>query len=446
MTNMLEKVEELISIAAKKGAQSADAIGFESSDATATVRNGNTEGIERSDSKAIGLRVFIGKRKAIVSTTDLSTKILNDLAEQAVSMAKLAPEDPFTDLASSEQLAKSFDDLDLYDETEPSPNSLLERAKETEAAALSVDGITNSEGSDCSFGKYSTALATSNGFAKQYKTSSHSLSVSVIAKGDEGMERDYDYSLARHLSDIRSPQSIGNKAAELTIKRRNPGKAKTGTCPVIFDKRVAKSLIGSFLSAINGSSVARNTSFLKDSMGKLVFADNINIVNDPFRKRGMASKLFDAEGVAPQKLDLIKNGVLQNWLLDIRSANQLGLKSNGCASRQLNSNPFPSSTNVYMENGEKSVNELISNISYGILVTETFGMGVNTVTGDYSQGAGGFLIENGLITTPVSEFTIASNLNHMLANAIPANDLEFIYGTNSPSLLIDGIMVAGQDN
>lgn len=444
MSELLSKAEELLALAKKAGAASADVIGFDSDNTTAAVRKGKTESVEKSSSQAIGLRVFLGKRKAIVSTTDLSTEALSEIANQAVNMAKLAPEDPYTALAQITDLAKELPSLELYDDTEVSAESLIARATETEAAALDVQGITNTEGADCSVGSYTTALVTSEGFAKEYKTSSHGLSVSVIAKSGDGMERDYDYSSARFLEDIRLPESIGREAARRTLQRCNPKKAKTGTFPLVFDKRVSKNLVGAFLSAINGASIAKGTSFLRDAMGKEVFGKNIQIINDPFRKRGLSSKLFDAEGVKPQRLELIKDGILQHWLLDIRSANQLGLHTNGCASRQLNSNPFPSATNVYMENGTDTIESLIADIDYGIFITETFTLSINTTTGDYSQGASGLLIENGKITTPVNEFTIANHLSQMFANAIPANDLEFTYGVNCPTLRVDNMAVAGQ--
>jgi PmbA protein len=444
MIDILGKTEELLDLAKKSGAEAADVVGFDSQNANATIRQGKTESIENSDSQAIGLRVFLGKRKAIISTTDLDSKALKEMAEKAVSMAKLAPEDPYTDLAKIEQMATEFADLELYDDSVISPESLIERAKETEAAALAVKGITNSEGADCSAGSYITALATSKGFSQQYRTSSHGMSVSVIAKSGEGMERDYDYSSARFVSDLRLPQDIGAEAARRTLIRCHPQKVKTGSFPLVFDRRVAKSLLGSFLGGINGASVAKATTFLKDHMEKPVFAKGVNIINDPFRKRGISSKLFDAEGVAPQRLQLVENGILKEWLLDIRSANQMGLETNGCASRQLNSNPFPSATNVYMEQGTESIESLISDITYGIFVTETFTLGVNITTGDYSQGASGLLIENGKITHAVNEFTIAGHLLEMFRNALPANDLHFDYGVNSPTLRIDGMAVAGE--
>ena len=359
-------------------------------------------------------------------------------------MARLAPEDKYIGLAEESILCKNPQELDLFDGIEPSAEVLQALASKAEEAALGIKGITNSEGGDASYGQNNVAIATSNGFAGEYKTSMSSISTSVLAGEGTKMERDYDYSSTRFAGDLESPEKIGKTAAEKALKRLNPRRVKTCIVPVIFDPRVAKSLVGSFSSAINGASVARGSTFLKNSMGKNIFKSGINIINDPHIRRGLASKPYDAEGVANYKMNLVEDGVLQNWLLDIRSANQLSLKTNGCASRGLASTPSPSCSNLYLANGTETAKNLIGSVKSGFYVTETFGMGINIITGDYSQGASGFWVENGEISYAVSEITIAGNLEEMFMQATPANDLEFRYSTNSPTLLIEKMTVAGE--
>lgn len=444
MTNdTLNLITDLLKNAKKLGADAADAVSFVSSDVAVAVRKGELETVERSESQGFGLRVMIGKRKAIVSSTDTRPDTLNEMVSRAVDMAKLAPDDPYTGLADEALFAKTEAELDLYDAAEPSAEMLADQAKKAEYVALSTKGITNSDGADASYGSATIALATSNGFAREYRTSSSSLSVSVVAGEGTQMERDYDYTVARHASDLEAPETIGRNAAARTLKRLNPRKPATGQVPIIFDPRVSKNLLGALSGAINGASIARGTSFLKNDMGKEIFSPEITIINDPRIKRGLASKPYDGEGVEGKKLELIKDGVLTGWLLDIRSANQLGLQTNGAASRGLASNPSPSSSNLYMQNGSVTPQALREDIKSGFYVTETFGTGINLVTGDYSQGASGYWIENGELTYPVSELTIAGTLQHMFKYMIAANDLEFRYGTNCPTLRIDGVTVAG---
>jgi PmbA protein len=444
MNNNLEIITGLIKAAKQKGATSADSISFSSNSISVATRLGKLENVERSESCGFGLRVMVGKKQAIVSGTDTSVEALNEMASRAVSMAQLAPEDKYIGLAEENILCNAPQNLDLYDGNEPSEEELLSIACKAENAALGVEGITNSEGGDASYGNNIIAIATSNGFAGEYKTSMSSISASVLAGEGTKMERDYDFSSTRHRADLESPEKIGKNAAEKALKRLNPRRVKTCSAPVIFDPRVAKSLISAFSAAINGASVAKGATFLKNSMGKNIFKDGINIINNPHIIRGLASKPYDAEGVANSKMSLVEDGVLQNWLLDIRSANQLGLQTNGCASRGIASPPSPSISNLYMENGLQSPQSLIENIKSGFYVTETFGMGVNTITGDYSQGASGFWIENGEISYSVSEITIAGSLSEMFMQLTPANDLEFRYGTNSPTLLIERMTIAGE--
>lgn len=440
----LDILEDLILRAKKAGASGADAVMFQSADVSCSCRKGKPESIERAESAGLGLRVFAGQRQAMVSSSDTGSRALDELVERALDMAKVSPEDPFTTLAEPEQLAQDIPELDLYDGEEPSAEWLQELCKHTEAAALAVDGITNSEGADANYTSNRIALATSNGFAQTYRTSSFSFSVSVLAGSGTGMERDYDYSVARHRADLASPEAIGRSAAHKTLARLNPRKAKSCQIPIVFDPKIAKGLIAAFTGAISGASVARGTTFLKDMLGKDIFAPGITIVDDPHRLRGLGSRPFDAEGVNNKRRNLVENGILQTWLLDIRSANKLGFTSLGDAARGTASPPMPSTSNCYLEAGMLSPAELIEDIKEGLYITDTFGSGANLITGDMSVGASGFWIENGRKAYPVSEITIAGQLRDMYKRLIPANDLEFRYATNAPTIRIDGMTVAGK--
>ena len=441
--NKEEILENLIQAARKAGADAADALLVEGVSAGVSYRLGKLEDVERAESRDLGLRVFVGARVAFVSSTDLSEDRLAELPERAVAMAKLAPEDKYAGLAPRELLARDFPSLDLEDGSEPSTETLIERAKSVEGAAMAVKGITNSEGGGASYGRTGIALATSEGFRGSYAATSHGIGVAVLAGEGTGMERDYAQSNARHASDMETPDVVGKRAGERTIKRLNPRQAKSQRAPVIYDPRVSASLVGSFAGAISGASIARGVSFLKDKMGQAVFGPSINIIDDPHRVRGLRSKPFDGEGVANRKMALIENGVLTAWLLDVASAKQLGLTTNGHAARGTGGPPSPSTTNLYMAPGKLSPEELMADIKDGFYVTETMGFGVNGVTGDYSQGAAGFWIENGKIAYPVSGVTIASNLKDMFLNLTPANDLEFRHGTNAPTIRVEGMTIAG---
>lgn len=435
---------DLLKSAHKLGADMADAVFFESASLGVSYRLGQLEDIERSESMDLGLRVFIGKKQAFVATTDLAPKGLSELAERAVAMARHAPEDPYCGLADEALLAGDTAlNLDACDPSEPSEELLIERARAVEDAARAVPGITNSEGGSSEWARSSVALATSHGFAGNYAATSHSVSVSVLAGEGTEMERDYDYASVRHAEDLEDLEALGRHAAERTVKRLNPGSVKPCQVPVIYEPRVSSSLLGHFSSAINGAGVARGTSFLKDQMGEAVFAAGVNIVDDPLRVRGLRSKPFDGEGVATAKSVLINNGVLTTWLLDSSSARQLGLATNGHASRGTGGPPSPSPTNLYMEGGSLSPEALIADIESGFYITELIGMGVNGITGDYSRGAGGFWIENGKIAGPVSGLTIAGNLKEMFRQLTPADDLEFRRGINAPTIRVEGMMVAG---
>lgn len=438
-----ETLENLIRAAKRAGADAADALIVESVSASVSYRMGELEDVERAESADLGLRVFVGQRVSFVSSTDLTRDALEELPQRAVAMARLAPEDKFAVLAPKELLARDIPKLDIEDPNEPSAETLIARAKDAEAAAMAVPGVTNSEGGGASFGRSAVTLATSEGFFGAYAGTSHSVGVSVLSGEGTGMERDYESASARHSSDLDSSETIGKSAGERAVKRLNPRRVKSQSVPVVFDPRVSAGLIGHFAGAISGASIARGVSFLKEFMGKPVFAPGITIIDDPHRIRGLRSKPFDGEGVKNQRRAIIEDGVLTTWLLDCSSAKQLGLTSTGHAARGTGGPPSPSTTNFYMEAGKLSPSELMADIREGLYLTELMGMGVNGVTGDYSRGAAGFWIENGKIAYPVSEITIASNLKEMFRNLTPANDLVFRYGTNAPTLRVEGMTIAG---
>ena len=436
-------LEELIRAARRAGADAADALVVESVSSSVSYRMGELEDVERAESADLGLRVFVGQRVAFVSSTDLTPAALAELPERAVAMARLAPEDRFAGLAPASLLAKDFPALDLDDAQEPPAELLIARAKAAESSAMAVKGVTNSEGGGASYGRSAVTLATSEGFFGAYAGTSHSVGVSVLSGEGTGMERDYDSASARHSSDLETAEEIGRRAGERAVARLNPRRVKSQSVPVVFDPRVSAGLLGHFAGAISGASIARGVSFLKEFMGKPVFAPGVSIVDDPHRVRGQRSKPFDGEGVRNQRRAIIEDGVLTTWLLDCASAKQLGLTSTGHAARGTGGPPSPSTTNFYMEAGTLSPEELIADIKDGFYLTELMGMGVSGVTGDYSRGAGGFWIENGKITYPVSEVTVASNLKEMFRNLTPANDLVFRYGTNAPTLRVEGMQIAG---
>ena len=433
----------LLDAAKKAGADAADALYVEGVSSSVSYRLGKLEDVERAENYDLGLRVFVGQKVAFVSSTDFSAEALAGLPERAVKMARLAPEDRYAGLAPKDRLATSIPALDLEDMGEPSPELLIERARNAEAAALAVAGVTNSEGGGASFSRSAVALATSTGFYGRYAGTSHGIGVAVLAGEGTGMERDYDHDSARHSGDLRSAEDIGRTAGEKAVKRLNPRSMKSQSVSVVFHPDEASGLLGHFAGAISGAAIARGVSFLKDRMGQAIFAPGINIIDDPHRVRGLRSKPFDGEGVANKRRALIENGVLTTWLLDCASARQLGLETTGHAARGTGGPPSPSTTNLYLEAGKLSVKELIADIKQGFYVTELMGMGVNSVTGDYSRGAAGFWIENGEIAFPVSEVTIAGNLKDMFQHLTPASDLEFRHGTNAPTVRVEGMTLAG---
>jgi PmbA protein len=440
---LMNLAERLVLAAQSAGADSADAVAVRSMSLSVEVREGEVESSERSDGDDVGLRVLVGRRQAVVSTNDIKADA-RQLAERAVAMARAAPEDRFAGLADRDLMARERPDLDLVDHDLPSVAVLEERAKHAEAAALAVKGVTKSEGASASAGIGGMVLVTSNGFFGSYMTSSHGVSMSAIAGEGTAMERDYDFSSARHAADLDAPDRIGRTAGERAVARLNPRKVSTRKVPVIFDRRLSGGIVSHLASAINGTSVARKTSFLRDKLGERLFKPGIRIVDDPLRPRGLRSRPFDGEGVGARPLAIVEDGVLKTWLLDCTTARELELTTTGHAQRGVSSPPSPGPTNLHLEPGSKSPQALMADIAEGFYVTELIGMGVNPVTGDYSRGASGFWIENGQCTYPVSEVTIAGNLIAMFAALEPANDLEFRYATNAPTLRLEGLTVAGR--
>ena len=437
----------LIETALKNGATAADCVLSRSRGVSLTRRLGKDENIERYEDFDTGLRVFVGNKIASVSTNESSENSIKEVANRAVEMAKIAPKDEFSLIADKETLKLfSVDNdfsIDSYDPFEPNIDIIRERASEIEDAALGVKGITNSDGADASWGEGETLLMTSNGFLGSSKKSNHSISVVVIAEKDGKMERDYDYSSKVFGEDLREPKQIGVEAAKKTLARMGAKKPVTGKYPVIFDPRVSRSIASHFASAINGSAITRKTSFLKDMLGKSVASKLINLVDDPLLKRGLGSRMFDGEGLRTSKQTLVKDGVLQQWLLDLSSAKQLNLTPTGNARRGISGPPSPGTTNLILMNGEDTPQDLISRVSEGFYITDMIGSSVSMVTGDYSRGASGFWIKNGQLSHPITEATIAGNLKEMFMNIIPANDLDYQQAINCPTLLIEGMTIAG---
>lgn len=439
-----DRLADLVKKAQKAGADHADAVFFTGNSSSVSWRLGKLEDIERSENSDLGLRVIIGKNQAIVSSSDMSDATLDELVSRALDMAKNTPEDPYSGLADKELLAlDNLPELDLCDDSELDEETLKNIAAEAEAEALEIDGITNSEGAGASATKGAITLANSDGFVGHYKSSNFGCSISVIAGEGTSMERDYAWTSRRHFEDMESPYKIAREAAERTLKKMNPRKADTCEIPVVYDPRVSRTLVAHLAGAINGTSIARGTSFLLEMMDKQIFPKNINIIDNPHILRGPSSRPFDGEGVRNAPLDIIHGGILKSWVLDSTSARQLALTSNGRASRGTSSPPSPSTSNLYMEAGAVSVKDLLSDIKDGFYVTELIGSSVNGITGDYSRGASGFWIKDGELTHPVNEITIAGNLKEMYMNMTPADDLEIKYGTDAPTLRIEKMMLAG---
>lgn len=436
-------LDDLLKKAKARGADGADGMLARSTSLSHSQRLGAIEKLEREESFDLGLRVFRGKKQAVVSSTDLSAEALDELVDRALAMASTVPDDPWCGLAEPDQLATAIPELDMVDAGEPSGEDLIAMARICEDAARAVEGITNSEGAEAGWSHSQVAVAATNGFSGGYARTDFSIGTSVIAGEGTDMEGDYDYSQAVFRADLNDPATIGTSAGTRAVSHLGGRKMPTNSAPVIFDPRVAGGLLGHLMGAISGPAVARGTSFLKDSMNTAVFAPGITIADNPHRPRGLRSKPFDGEGLSNEKMNLVEDGVLMTWLLDLASARQLGLTSTGRASRGTSAPPSPAPTNLYLEPGSKTPDELMADIGSGFYITSLMGMGVNGVTGDYSRGASGFWIEGGKRSFPVTEMTIAGNLKEMYRNLIPANDLVFRYGTNAPTVRIDGMTVAG---
>ena len=440
---LTDLAERLVAAAGRAGADAADALAVRSVSLAVEVREGAVEESERSEGDDVGLRAFVGPRQAVVSTNDVNADVA-ELAERAVAMAKAAPEDPFAGLADPARLARDVPDLDLLDPDLPTVALLEERAQRAEHAGLAVKGVTKSGGASASAGIGGMVLVTSHGFRGAYLSSGQSVSMTAIAGEGTAMERDYDYSSTLHGADLDPPEKVGRTAGERTVERLNPRKVKSKRVPVVFDRRIAGSLVSHLASAINGAAVARKTSFLKDRLGQRLFRPGIQVLDDPLRRRGLRSRPFDAEGVATRRLAVVEDGVLASWILDSATARELGFASTGHAQRGVSSTPAPGPSNLHLAAGSDTPEALMADIAEGFYVTDLIGVGVNQVTGDYSRGASGFWIENGKRSYPVSEVTIAGNLIEMFQTLLPANDLEFRFGTNAPSVRVEGLTVAGR--
>jgi PmbA protein len=437
-TAIAEIAERIVAAAKRAGADQADAVAVRGVSLSVEVRDGAVEESQRSEGDDLGLRVLVGRKQAVVSTNDLNGDGFAALAERAVAMARAAPEDRFAGLADPALLARNPPELDLLDPDMPDVGVLERRAREAEAAAMAVAGVSKSGGASASAGIGGLVLVTSHGFHGAAMNSHHSISMSAIAGNGTGMETDYDFSSMLHAADLESATAIGRNAGERAVKRLNPRKVTTRRVPVVFDTRVAGSLIGHLANAVNGSSIARKTSFLREKLGEQIFAPGIDIIDDPLRKRGQRSRPFDGEGVVTSA-----RKVLKTWFLDSATARELNLQTTGHAYRSVSSPPSPGPSNLHLAAGAKSPGALIAEIADGFFVTDLIGVGVNLVTGDYSRGASGFWIENGQLTFPVSEVTIAGHLTEIFKSLTPANDLVFRYGTNAPTVRVEGLTVAG---
>ncbi|MES0880176.1 TldD/PmbA family protein [Roseibium sp. SCP14] len=439
-SELQSRAARLVEAARKAGADACDAIAVTGVSLGVDVREGKVEETERAEGDDVTLRVFVGKRTAAVSANQLDDA--DGLAERAVAMAKVAPEDPFAGLADEALLVKKLPELELLDTKEMTAESLTDMALAVEEAGLAVDGVSKSGGAGASWRLAGIVLATSHGFQGSYLSSRYGTSMTAVAGEGTQMERDYDFDSRTYFEDLEDPSAIGRRAGERAVRRLNPQKLSTRTANVIYESRAARSILGHLTGAINGASIARKTSFLKDRMGEAIFSPGIQVVDDPFKRRGAATRPFDGEGTKADVLNMIEDGVLQHWFLDGASARELGLTPNGRAHRS-GSGTTPGATNITLMPGEKSLEEMMAEAGNGLLVTDLIGHGVNGITGDYSRGAAGFWFENGKIVEPVSEITIAGNLNDMFKRLVPGSDLDNRYSSATPSVLIEGMALAG---
>jgi len=428
------KASYCLDLAKKMGATDATVTVGHSISETVNFRNKSLEASDRSDGLALNIETFVGKKKSSISSSNLLDENIKTLIEKCFETTKITPEDEFNSLPDKSLLSEKINNLNLYDQTRFENEKKINYLNELEESASLSQKIINTE-SSFTENKSNFILANSDGFCSGYKTSSFTASCVTVAKDENSMERDYEFTSKRHLSDIKQPKELGEKAAEQTIKKLSPNKIGSEKINLIFDKRIAKGMLNAFASAVSASAIARGTSFLKDKIDQQVFSKSINVIDQPDIIKGMGSQNFDSEGVSSKTLNLVENGILKNYLIDTYNGNKLNLQSNGRNG---------GTTNLYFENGKISFEELLKNTSKCLYITETIGHGSNIVSGDYSVGATGFLIENGQFKYPVNEITIAGNFKDMFKNIILANDLDFEYSVNSPTMMIEGMTVAGK--
>ena len=428
------KASYCLDLAKKLGATDASVTVGNSISETVSFRNKVLDESNRSDSLAISIETYIGKKKSSISSSNLLDDNLKTLIEKCYETTKMTPEDEFNSLPEKDLLAKNIKDLDLYDQSHIENDKKIDYLRELEETASIDEKIINTE-SGFTENKSNFILANSDGFCNGYKSSSFSASCVTVAKDENSMERDYEFTSKCHLNDISNPSELGKTTAEHTIKKLSPKKIGSDKMSIIFDKRISKGFLSSFAGAISASSIARGTSFLKDKIKQQVFSNSINIIDKPDLIKGMGSQCFDSEGVTTENLELVKSGILNDYLIDTYNGKKLNLKSNGRSS---------GCTNLYFENGKINYDDLLKSHSKILYVTETIGHGTNLVTGDFSVGATGFLIEGGEFKYPVNEITIAGNFNEMFKKITLANDLEFKYSVNSPTMMIDEMTVAGK--
>jgi len=428
------KAAYCLDVAKKIGASDASVTIGHSISETVNFRNKNLDESNRSDGLAFSIDTYIGKKKSSISSSNLLNENLDILIEKCYETTKITPEDEFNSLPDKNLLADKLKDLNIYDNTHIDNDKKIHYLKELENIASEDKKIINTE-SSFTEKKTNFILANSDGFCSGYKTSSFTTSCVAVAKDENSMERDYEFSSKRYLDDIKDPQALGKLASDQTIRKLSPKKIGSEKLSVIFDKRIAKGMLSAFASAISSSAIARGTSFLKDKINEQIFSNSINIIDKPDIIKGLGSKNFDSEGIKSETLNLVKEGVLKNYLVDTYNGKKLNLQSNGRSG---------GTTNLYFENGKQSYDELLKTNSKCIYITETIGHGSNLVTGDYSVGATGFFVEDGEFKYPINEITIAGNFKDMFKNIFLANDLDFEYSTNSPTMMIEGMTVAGK--
>jgi len=434
--NYLKKIADLcISKSKDLGATSSSVLVMNSISENVNIRNKRLDGSERSENLGVTLTTYVGKKKASISSTNLAEKNLNELVQKSIDSTKVTPEDEYNSLPDKELHFKGEKELELYDDEHLSNDEKIDFIKTAEETAFSNDKIVNTNGSGFSETKSNFMLANSNGFVDGYETSQFTAYCEVVSKSNGSMERDYEYSSKRYFKDLLTPKQIGESAAKLAISKLNPKKIESNKMNIIFDKRISQNILSTFASAISSSTIAKGTTFLKESLDKQIFNNKINIIDKGDIKKANGSRYFDSEGVRIENLELVKHGILKDYLVETYSGKKINRKSNGRSS---------GTTNLYFEKGDVSFRDLIKSEKKLLYINETIGRGANIITGDYSVGASGIMVENGEFTYPVSEITIAGNFKEMFKNIILADDLEFKYSTNSPTMLISGMTVGGK--